>query len=174
MVNRLWVPGPLPGMNDIIEDNRIARRGRRKDGKAALFTKYGEVKKRWNSYITTQVQAQRFRRIDKPSHFTFLCYEQNRQRDPDNFCAGARKVILDALQAAKTLENDGWKEVLGLHEYWEVRKDKPGVVLYVTSGHMTREQAFLLEEQYRNVRREKQRAKASRRANADEAIQEPH
>jgi hypothetical protein len=149
MARRLWIPELLPGMNDIIEDCKVQRVYRRKDGKKCRIPRYAEVKRAWDKNIDVRCLQQGFTPITEPSHFTFLLFEKNRYRDPDNIGAGARKIILDALQSSGRLKNDGWKNVLGLSEYWVVRKEKPGVVLFVTSpGFMTKEAALLLEEQH--------------------------
>ena len=42
----------------------------------------------------------------------FIWYEERMNRDPDNICS-ARKFILDAMQEAGVLENDGWKQIKG-------------------------------------------------------------
>lgn len=54
--------------------------------------------------------------------------EPNRRYDPDNIASGI-KYILDALQAADIIKNDGWKQVAGWENHFEVQKNKERGVL---------------------------------------------
>lgn len=58
-------------------------------------------------------------------------YEPNRKRDPDNI-ASAKKFILDGLQKAGILKNDGWREISHFVDFFDVDKKNPRVeiVLY--------------------------------------------
>ena len=69
----------------------------------------------------------------KCGYWTYVIVEPDRRRDPSNFTMGAIKLIEDALQRAKVLDNDGWKQILGFRSYWFVG-DRPGVAVVVTSG----------------------------------------
>lgn len=153
---RLWIPGPMPSLNDIIEDNRRVFRARRKDGKPVLKTVYSKTKTAWQDAIATQAQAQGFQKIMEPSSYTFILYERNRRRDPDNITAGAKKLIFDSLRHAGFLKNDGWADVLGINAFWAVHQTQPGVVLYVAPGCLTKEAAFLMEK-HQNERRERKK-----------------
>ena len=44
----------------------------------------------------------------KPYHIVFRWAEWNKRRDPDNVAAGGSKPILDALQEAGLIADDGW------------------------------------------------------------------
>lgn len=106
---RLWIPGPLPGLNEII-DAKARKRGK--------WDAYADMKRKWGGTIALLAQAQRLERIPDESVFTYLFIEPNRRRDPSNIVAGGVKLIEDALQEAGVLENDGWKSVAGIRAYW--------------------------------------------------------
>lgn len=61
--------------------------------------------------------------------YKFTWYRMNRRTDPDNICAFARKVILDGMQKAGILDNDGWKQVAGFIDEFYVDKENPRVVI---------------------------------------------
>ena len=61
------------------------------------------------------------------SVFKFTWYRLNRRTDPDNICAFGRKVILDGMQQAGIIPNDGWKQVAGFIDCFEVDKNNPRV-----------------------------------------------
>ena len=62
------------------------------------------------------------------SIFKFTWYRKNRRTDPDNFVF-SRKFFLDAMQEVGILENDGWKQIAGFEDRWEVDKENPRVVI---------------------------------------------
>ena len=49
------------------------------------------------------------------------------RRDKDNVCAFGRKVIQDALVRGKYLRNDGWKEIAGFEDVFEVDAKRPRI-----------------------------------------------
>jgi hypothetical protein len=108
----LWIPGVLPGLNEIIRLNR-ANKYAAAESKRNLTQSIGLLAK-------TQL---------KPCEAIFLEFtwvEKNKRRDPDNVAAG-KKFILDAFVEAGILKNDGWREVLGWKDVFEVDKNNPGV-----------------------------------------------
>ena len=106
---QLWVPGPLPGMNEII----AACKGRGGNG-----TAYAAMKKKLTNDIALHVRAARLRPITR-AYLRFIWREKDKRRDPDNI-ACARKFILDALVVAKVISNDGWGQIAGWNDAWEV------------------------------------------------------
>ena len=67
----------------------------------------------------------------KRARFEFRWVEPNRKRDLDGIAAGGRKVILDSLVLAKVLDNDGWAQIAGWVDTFEVGP-KPGVGVTIT------------------------------------------
>ena len=60
--------------------------------------------------------------------------EPNKRRDPDGFCAGGAKVVIDALKTAGVLDNDGWRHIVGLRHTWSVDATRPGVLVTITES----------------------------------------
>lgn len=64
------------------------------------------------------------------SVFKFTWYRTSKRSDPDNIIF-AKKFILDAMQIVGIIENDGWKQVAGFVDRWEVDKDNPRVEIEI-------------------------------------------
>ncbi len=124
-MDRLWIPGPLPGLNEILS----AKANRYKRG----FSEYTALKRRWTGIIQLYASSQNFPSRDC-GHFTYIFRERDQRRDPSNFMAGGHKLIEDALQGLRLLPNDGWKQVLSIQDEWLVDKASPGVTLFVTNS----------------------------------------
>jgi Holliday junction resolvase RusA-like endonuclease len=129
MTQTLFIPGPLPGMNEIIDAKArssmtVGRGGKRWDA-------YSDMKRAVGAKVMMLARASGFKKITTPAVFLFEVREPNKRRDPDNFCSGAEKMIFDALQEAGLLENDGWKQVKAISRTWSVSKLAPGVLLTV-------------------------------------------
>lgn len=151
----LWIPGPLPGMNEIVA---AAKAGRGKGNG------YARLKARWTNTVALLARAAklggkqrsnlRFEKIKGIGgfrerfevmapvpffatgvRFEFRWHEKNRKRDPDNVAAGGRKVVLDGLVLAGTIANDGWGEVASWTDSFECG-DKAGVIVTMT-GQLT-------------------------------------
>lgn len=131
-MQRLWIPEPMPGLNQLID----ARRVRFQKGTDS----YNVLKKKWARKVQNLAYAQRFPFVEQ-GKFTYLFLEPNRRRDPSNVIAGGVKFLEDALVEAGLLENDGWKNVLGIATHWCVCKERPGVVLFVGNGLLDEEEA---------------------------------
>ena len=126
---RLFIAGPMPGLNEF-----LSYRGRGAPGKPMNVTGkkwdlYNEEKKLWAEKIGAACKRQALQPCG-PSYLTFYIDEPNRKRDPDNFCGGAIKFVLDALVEHKIIPNDSWSGILGYVAYWGVN-DLAGVNLYI-------------------------------------------
>lgn len=112
----LWIPGRLPGLNELLEAKgskvREARHRAKNDAQAkiALFAR-------------SQLKPV------KRATFHYEFHEPNRKRDPSNIAAGAIKIIEDALQLAGIIDNDGWKAVAGFTVAFVVDRESQGVWL---------------------------------------------
>lgn len=118
-----FVPHPLPGLNEIIAANSrtVSRGGKR-------FPAYAIMKSEWQGVVMAAARAAKVAVFGYSKvfiHFTWL--EKDRRRDPDNVCAGGRKIILDALVKGGFMKNDGWGNVLGWDDKWDVFPTRPGV-----------------------------------------------
>lgn len=116
-VERIWLPGRLPGLNDLLFTNIGARIKHQKGPKQA---------------VRLLVQAQRIKPFDKPVALSFEWVEPNKRRDPDGFTAGGTKVLIDALKTSGVIANDGWKNVAAIAHTWRVDQRAPGVHVTIT------------------------------------------
>ena len=62
-------------------------------------------------------------------HYTF--YEPNTRRDKDNIAGYFHKVFQDALVQAGCIENDGWKNIKGWTDDFEVDKKFPRIEVVI-------------------------------------------
>lgn len=114
----LMVPYLLPGNNDIITVRSSRYRGQ-----------WNNLKKKCEDAI---VEAYRKQYGDKKlgkQRYTiiFTWYEWNSARDPGNIAGGGEKVIMDALQAAGCIEDDGWEWVESYTHRFRAAKDQDSV-----------------------------------------------
>lgn len=114
MKQTLFIPGPLPILNDYL-------------GKGQRFT-YNEAKKHWGEIIGWEIKKQRLRPMGRV-FITWTWQEANMKRDPDNITSIGRKFALDALVTMGILQNDGWKHIGGWTDTWIVIADCPGVTV---------------------------------------------
>lgn len=128
MTRVLWIPRPMPNMNEIITAcgtlYKVGRGGKRR-------SKYTDMKESMGHLVALFARQQGFAAITRPAHFEYEFVEQNRMRDPSNIIAGGVKIIEDALQDCGLLEGDGWAQVLSISPTWRVDKNLPGVRITV-------------------------------------------
>lgn len=106
----------LPTMNQVIKTNR--------------GNKYAAAnqKKKYTKLIAYYTLAQMKKEIVKKVDIKCKWYCKNKMTDKDNISTGI-KFILDGLQEAGILKNDGWNEIGDIHHYFEVDKDNPRIEL---------------------------------------------
>ena len=115
---RLVIKGRLPGLNEYTK----ACRTNPHSG--------NEMKRQAQELVMWHILSQqRGRRFVKPVFILFTFYEQDRRRDRDNVSSFARKVIQDALVKCGTLKDDGWDQVTGYLDRFEVDKNNPRIVV---------------------------------------------
>lgn len=115
------MPGPLPGLNDVIAAAK---------GFGGRGFGYSKMKRKWTDDVALLAKAAKLPKVTS-ARFHFTWYERTRRRNPDNFCAGGRKMILDGLVKAGVLENDGWGQVHGWSDAWVVDPTRTGVELQI-------------------------------------------
>ena len=69
-------------------------------------------------------------KIINPVKVTFIWVCKDERKDPDNI-AFAKKFILDGMVTAGIIKDDGWKEIKGFEDKFEVDKDNPRVVVEI-------------------------------------------
>ena len=114
-VLRFFVPGPLPGQNEIIAACK---------GCGGKGYGYATMKKQWTLAVFWRAKEAQLPHV-KRARFEYRWIERDMARDPSNIVA-ARKFVEDGLVDAKVLNNDGWKQIAGWTDIFEVGA-KPGV-----------------------------------------------
>ncbi len=120
-ITKFIITGKLPGLNEYIaacRANRYAGAEMKKDAEALIG---------WE--IRSQLKGETFESVS----LVFNWHEPNKKRDKDNI-AFAKKFVLDALQAAGTLDGDGWGQVLGFADKFYIDKQRPRVEVEIISG----------------------------------------
>lgn len=94
---KFTISGRLPNMNDLIKGHWTVQQQKKKEAmnSALAAARWGKIK-----------PVERY-----PVLVKINCFEPNARRDQDNVQAGAKKIILDALQRAGILAGDGQKYV---------------------------------------------------------------
>lgn len=110
----------IPGFNQMI--NAAKSFGHR--SKTKLYNSYTAMKKTWVNRLCVAIEEKSILPVDKVFVY-LLWFEKNKKRDPDNI-ASFIKFIFDALQKAKIVKNDGWNEIIGWENKFEV-SNKRGV-----------------------------------------------
>lgn len=111
----LTIPGRLPNLNDYIDAERRNRQA------AAKLKREAQEYIGW--YIRRDLRGVRFK---GPVVMQYTWIEKDRRRDRDNITFG-RKFIQDALVQAGVLRDDGWDEIAGFSDDFQVDKNKARV-----------------------------------------------
>lgn len=72
--------------------------------------------------------------LKKPVLIVANFYEKDKRRDPDGFVSWAMKCILDGLQEAEILSNDGFNNITNFVFNWDVDKKNPRVEVLLFPG----------------------------------------
>lgn len=114
----LTIPGRLPGLNEYTNACRTNPQ------------KGNQMKRDAQTAAMWQIKAQlRGCKFQRQVFLLFTFYEQDRRRDKDNVSSFARKVIQDALVQCGTLQDDGWNNVTGYLDRFEVDSEMPRIVV---------------------------------------------
>lgn len=121
-----FIPGPLPGLNEMLDARGLGKRTGRKRP-----NRYNDLKRKWEGLICMEIARSRIKPITVPVELEFYWTEPNRRRDPDNIAAG-KKLILDSLVIAGVLLNDTqtWIKKLS-DEFVEPNSKNPGVFVVI-------------------------------------------
>ena len=55
----------------------------------------------------------------------FTWFATNRRRDPDNIRSIGSKFIIDGLVKAQVLADDGWRNIVGFKDHFQIDKERP-------------------------------------------------
>lgn len=112
---RLIIPGQLPGANDYIDacryNKHLANKMKHQADSAVMWA------------AKTQLRGVRF---DRQVIMHYKWVEPNRHRDKDNI-AFAKKFVQDALVRAGVIKNDGWAQIKGFSDDFDVDCKRPRV-----------------------------------------------
>ena len=117
MIEKLVIPGELPGLNEIIEYSK------------EHWAKYAGEKHNRTEEIAYLAKSQikgKYQKVDLV--FTWFC--KNKKRDKDNIIAG-QKFVLDGLVAAGVIENDGWEQIGNISHFFSIDKENPRVEVII-------------------------------------------
>ena len=112
----------FPGLNDLLEYARTNP------------YKYNNYKKKFESIVInrSRVQLRGFKPKGRVRlHYFFFEPLDGHYRDYGNISAGAEKIILDALQIAKIIENDSPKFVGPSRYTYIYTKDEPAITVEI-------------------------------------------
>lgn len=115
MVN-FTIYGRLKSMNDFIFANR-------KNPHAGNGMKRQEQTKVKTALLNQQKDVP----LKIPIKIIYRFYEKDRRRDRDNIASFAHKVIQDAMVEVGMIPNDGWSEIRGFEDHFEVDKEHPRI-----------------------------------------------
>ena len=113
MIQKFWIDGTLPGLNEIIA---WSKQGHFAGGKH--HSKMGKNKKLIEQSIAWQIKASKLRPMIQ-AKLIFTWVEKDKRRDKDNI-ASAKKFIFDALVTSGVLPDDGWKNVICWEDHFYV------------------------------------------------------
>ena len=69
--------------------------------------------------------------IEKPVRLQYKFFEPNQKRDLDNVSAMVHKCLQDSLVLAGILNNDGWKNIKGFTDDFDVDKTNPRIEVVI-------------------------------------------
>ena len=115
MIN-FFVPGQFVALNQYIEAERTPRFG---CAMAADIKREETERVQKSSYGIPSIKRY-------PVRIKMTWYCTNKRKNPDNI-AFAKKFIVDGLVDAKILEEDGWGQIKGFQDEFEIDKENPGV-----------------------------------------------
>ena len=122
---KVFIPGPLPGFNEMeAARGRGGRFGHKREND------YNVMKAEWMMVVKARCTKASIKPMAH-AWVHFLWLERDRRRDKDNIAAG-KKFVLDGIVKAGILPGDGWKNVVGFKDDFDVLKTRPGcmVTLY--------------------------------------------
>jgi hypothetical protein len=116
LVQRLFIPGHFPTLNEVIEAAK---------GAGGKGFRYAAMKRQWGELVWALAKAAKIRPVRR-ARFGFLWIEKDKRRDPDNVAA-FKKAIFDGLVTAKVIPGDGWAAVAGWSDDFIVNPKRHGV-----------------------------------------------
>lgn len=111
---KIIISGELTDLNTFINSQRANKFGG------------ANLKKRETNRCAAAFMPIRSRELKLPITIHFAWYVKDKRKDKDNI-AFAKKFILDGMIQSGLLKNDGWGEIAGFTDSFEVDKDNPRI-----------------------------------------------
>lgn len=119
-MKKFVIYGRLKNMNDFIFANR-------KNPYAG-----NSMKKQEQAKVSTALLNQlEIKPLKEPVKIIYNYYEKDRRRDRDNIASFAHKVIQDSLVENGMLKNDGWGNIRGFEDRFDVDKEHPRIEVVI-------------------------------------------
>lgn len=118
-MQKIIVLGKFPGINeytDACRTNRFAG---------------GKMKKSAQAQIQWFIRQAKIKPTDKMIRIKYHFYESNKKRDLDNVSGFFHKVFQDALVENQIITNDGWKNIKGFSDEFDVDKENPRIEIEI-------------------------------------------
>ncbi|MAH51419.1 hypothetical protein CMI37_36725 [Candidatus Pacearchaeota archaeon] len=122
---KFFIPGPLPGLNEIMNVARGTKRGNLTAARQKAEWTY-----RVAGYIHLTMNQTKKVQFTGAVFIEFTWYEKNKRRDPDNI-ASAKKFLMDGMVRSGLICDDTWRYISGFSDKWVVNKTQPGVYVVV-------------------------------------------
>ncbi len=119
-INKLIINNGLPTLNEYIEAERS--------------NKYAAAKMKKQATDTVAWLAKVIPKHDGAIWVNFHWIEPNKRKDKDNV-AFAKKFVFDGLVKSGVIRNDGWNDVYGWSDTFEVVKGKRCVEITIMKGY---------------------------------------
>lgn len=124
MIQQFTIEGRLDGMNEYTRANR------------ANPYAGAKMKRDNQDAVCWAIKLAKLKPCKLPVYIHYTFYEAPKKkgarlRDRNNISSFAIKVIEDALQEMKVIENDGWDEVLGGNNRYFRATDNPRIVVTI-------------------------------------------
>ena len=116
----LTIPGRLNNLNDYISAERTNR--------------YKGAKMKADNEDIVMLAIRKYLKgvqIHKKVTMKYLWVEKNKRRDLDNVSSFGRKVIQDALVKSGVLANDGWEQISGFSDAFQVDARNPRIEVLI-------------------------------------------
>lgn len=113
------IPGRFASLNQFIDANRRSS-GKWNGGNA--------MKKKDQAFIRQYLPPVKFK---KRVFITYYFYEKDTRRDMDNVSGYFHKVFQDALVQSGIIDNDGWKNIRGMADYFYTDSKHPRIEIEI-------------------------------------------
>ena len=117
----VWIPGKLPGENEIIKAAKRSGKG--------TSNQYTKMKKDWSEYVAGIFIGCGLEQAEA-IFVDFEWIDYDRRHDKDNIAA-AKKFIFDGMVKAGFIQDDGWKHIIGWKESFRASIFNIGVNLRI-------------------------------------------